>query len=339
MPADRPAPRGRRTRFSDGQTAFVSSLASLLIQLLHLALMIVTAPLMAGLADWLGARMRGRRAASPVQRWRRIAALLRKRPVLAESASVVSAAAPYTAAGATLAAAALVPSFTRGMILAPLADLVLVAGLLGMARCARWLAALDAGTPLGGMGMARSAPFAVVVEPVLLLCALVLAALTGRTNLDALWTAPEIASTLWAPLVLCGAALAVAVLSESAPRAAGDEETSGCGMAPGAVLAETSGRHLALWNFEAALRLLVCLSLLVALFLPVVAAGAGAGPLGWLQGLARWGSVMGAGCVLLALIGNLVPAPRPGRGATSGAAAMVLAFLGAVLLFATLRAA
>ena len=323
----------------------------LLTQLLHLALVLGAAPLVAGLAPWLGARMRSRRGAPPARAWRRLAALLRKRPVLSDDASAVSVAAPYAAVAATAAAAALVPSFSRGMALAPLADLVLVAGLLGTARAAAWLAALDAGTPGGAMGAARAVPPVVAAEPVLLLCALVLAALTGRTNLDALWAAPDAGPALRAPLALCAAALAAVVLAEAAalsgPGASGSgasatggagEPATGPGAARAAMLREACGRHLALWEFEAALRLLVWLSLPVAMFLPA-AAPAGAGPLGWLGGLLGWGAAIGAGCLLLAAHANLAPPQRPGRAADPGLAALLLALLGALLLLAAPRAA
>lgn len=297
-------------------------LLGILSQALHGALMLGAAPLAAGLVAWLGARMRGRRAAPVWEPWRRIAALLRKRPASSEHATAVSAAAPYAAVAATMAAALLVPSFARGMALAPLADLVLVAGLLGAARCAAWLAALDAapGAPEGA-----AAP-AVAAEPVLLVCALVLAALTGRTNLDALWAVSDTAPVLRAPLVACGAALLVALLAER-------------GGARGAVLREASARHLALWEYEAALRLLVWLSLLAALFVPAAAAPAGASAAGWAGGLAAWAAVVGAGCFGLALFGNLALAPRPGRAREVGLAATLLALLGAMLVFVALGTA
>ena len=66
----------------------------------------------------------GRIGAAPLQPLRDLLKLLRKRPVLAENASWISRAAPYVAAGSALAAIALVPSFARGMALAPLSDLL-----------------------------------------------------------------------------------------------------------------------------------------------------------------------------------------------------------------------
>ena len=65
----------------------MSTLGAILSQLLHVALMVAAAPLVVGCIRWLKARMMGRVGASPLQPWRDLAKLLRKRPVLAENAS------------------------------------------------------------------------------------------------------------------------------------------------------------------------------------------------------------------------------------------------------------
>ena len=114
----------------------MQTLGGIITQLLHLALMLALAPFVVGGIRWLKARMMGRRGASPLQPFRDLAKLLRKRPVLAENASAVSEVAPYVALIATITAAALVPSFAHGMLLGPVSDLVLIAGLLALARVA-----------------------------------------------------------------------------------------------------------------------------------------------------------------------------------------------------------
>ena len=115
----------------------MSILSGLLTQLLHLALILALAPVLTGCVRWLKARLMGRRGAHPLQPWRDLLKLLKKRPVLAENASAISRAAPYVAVGAALLAAALVPSFARGMLLAPFSDLLLIARLLALGRLHR----------------------------------------------------------------------------------------------------------------------------------------------------------------------------------------------------------
>ncbi len=137
----------------------IQGMASVLTQALHLVLVLAMAPLLVGLVRLVKARLMGRRGPSPLQPWRDLAKLLRKRPVLAEGASDISRAAPYVACAATLLAAMLVPGFSQGMLLAPLSDLLLLAGLLALARVALALAGMDAGTAFGGMGAARELGF------------------------------------------------------------------------------------------------------------------------------------------------------------------------------------
>jgi formate hydrogenlyase subunit 4 len=158
----------------------------ILTQALHIALMLAAAPLLTGVVRWLKARMMGRRGPHPAAAAARHPEAAAQAPVLAENASAISRAAPYLAAGAAVAAAALVPSFARGMAFAPLADLILVAGLLALGRVAMALAGMDVGTPFGGLGAAREMSFAALAEPALVVAALTLAILAGTTNLDAI---------------------------------------------------------------------------------------------------------------------------------------------------------
>ncbi|MFN9089981.1 MAG: respiratory chain complex I subunit 1 family protein, partial [Alphaproteobacteria bacterium] len=162
----------------------MSSLTSILTQLLHLALMLALAPMLTGSVRWLKARLMGRRGPHPLQPWRDLLKLLKKRPVLAENASIISRAAPYVAVASALLAAALVPSFARGMVFAPFADLLLIAGLLALGRFAMALAGMDVGTAFGGIGATREMAFAALAEPALVLAALIFAILAGTTNLD-----------------------------------------------------------------------------------------------------------------------------------------------------------
>ena len=95
----------------------MSFVTGFLTQLLHLALLLALAPVLTGFVRWLKARLLGRRGPHPLQPWRDFLKLLKKRPVLAENASIISRAAPYVAVASALLAAALVPSFARGMVL------------------------------------------------------------------------------------------------------------------------------------------------------------------------------------------------------------------------------
>lgn len=306
-------------------------LGGILAQLLHLALMLAAAPLVLGVTRWLRARMLGRRGASPLQPFRDLDRLLRKRPVLAENASWISEAAPHAGLAACLTAAALVPSFAGGMLLAPTADLLLLAGLLAAARMALMLAGMDAGTALGGMGAARAMALPILAEPALLLCAMAFSILAGTTNLDGIAAAfREGAPGLRMPLVLAGLAMLALALAGTARSRTGLAEPA---MLEEAMLLESSGRHLALWEYQSALRLTLWLALLAALFLPYGMAPAGAGPLSWLLGLLAWVVKMGGLCLVLAWFESASARMHPFRLPEFLGLALLLALLAAALLF------
>lgn len=303
--------------------------------LLHAALMLAAAPLLLGLVRWLKARLLGRRGPSPLQPWRDLRKLLRKRPVVAEHATAVTRAAPYAALAATALAALLVPSFASGMALAGMADLVLLAGLLALARAALALAGHDSGNGFGGLGAGRDLAFAAFAEPALMVSLLTLAVLAGGTNLDGIAALFRDAppglrvSLLFALLAL----LAVAVAENARVPVDNPATHLELTMVHEAMILEASGRHLALWEMGAALKLLVWLSLLAAAFLPFGMAPAGAGPLAWLWGLGAFALKIGALAVALAVLESAVAKMRVFRVPEFLGGALLLALLAAALLF------
>jgi len=309
-------------------------LAALVAQLLHAALLLAAAPLLLGVLGWLRARLLGRLGPPPLQPWRDMRKLLRKRPVLAETASAVTPAAPALAAAATFAALLLVPSFAQGMLLAPLADVLVIAGLLALARAAQLLAALDAGGAFGGLGAARALALAAFAEPALLLAFLALALLAGGTNLDAIGALlAEGTPGLRVPLLFVLLALAAVALAECARMPVDDPATpSEPAMLRGAMIFEASGRHLALWQAQAALKLTFWLALLAALFLPFGTAPAGAGPLAWALGILAFALKLAALALALAAFESAIARLRLFRLPEFLGAALVLALLAAAML-------
>ncbi len=313
----------------------MAALAGLLAQLLHLALLTALAPLLVGLVRRVKARLTGRRGPPLLQPWRDILKLLRKRPVVAAGATAITTLAPPLACAATLLAACLVPGFAHGMALAPLADLLLLVGLLAAARLALALAGMDAGTAFGGMGAARELSFAAFAEPVLMLCILVLAMVAGTTNLDAMLVAFRDGGVgLRVSLALVAVALLSVGLVENGRMPADNPATHlELTMVHEAMLLEASGRHLALWEMQAALKLLLWMSLLSALFLPWGVAPAVSGPVAWAVGLGAWVAKLFALGFALAVFESAVAKLRIFRVPEFLGAALLLAALAVALLF------
>ena len=199
-----------------------------------------------------------------MQPWRDLARLLRKQAVLPEGASPLFSAAPVGVLALTAAAALLVPSFATGMLTAPLADLLVIAGLLTAARVLLALAALDSGTSLAGTGGSRTTLLGTLAEPVLFLVIVAIAGTAGTTNLDLAAAALRDAPIgLRAPLMLALPALGDRRLRAQRPRRrgrAGDDR----GRRAAGILRPRARRA----GLASALRLLLWLDLLAALACP-----------------------------------------------------------------------
>lgn len=319
----------------------MTALAGILTQGLHIALVVAIAPLLLGAIRWLKARMLGRAAPHPLQPLRDMLKLLRKRPVMAENASWITRVAPYAAAATALAALALMPGFARGMALAPLSDLLLMAGLLALGRVALALAALDAGTAFGGLGAAREMSFAALAEPVLLIAALILAILAGTTGVEAIAAGfQDGAPGLRVSLVLALIALCAVALADTARIPVDNPATHlELTMVHEAMILEASGRHLALWEAAAAFRLTFWLALIAAVFIPFGAAPAGFAPLGWALGLLAWVGKLAVLALVLAAFESAIAKMRVFRVPEFLGIALLLGLLGAILLFVSTRLA
>lgn len=313
----------------------MSMLVALLAQLLHIGLMLAVAPLAVGLIRKVKARLLGRIGPPILQPWRDLARLARKQPVLAENASWVFSGAPAVTFAATLAAAALVPSFALGMTAAPLADLLVIAGLLGVARCALGLAGMDVGTAFGGIGSSREMMFAVFAEPALLLVIFTLSLLAGSTNLDAVAGAlHDGALGLRVSLGLSLIAMLAIAIAENGRIPVDNPATHlELTMVHEAMVLEYSGRHLALIEAAAMLKLLVWLGLIGTIFVPFAIAPAGAPATAWGLGLLGWAAKMLALLLALAAFETSIAKMRVFRVPEFLGIAVLFALLAVVFLF------
>jgi formate hydrogenlyase subunit 4 len=260
---------------------------------------------------------------------------MRKQPVLAENASWVFTSAPIASFAATLAAAALIPSFALGMTTAPLADLLVIAGLLALARCALALAAMDIGTAFGGIGASRAMTFAVFAEPALLLVIFTLALLSGGTNLDVVaHLLREGSLGLRVSLGLAMVAILIVAIAENGRVPVDNPATHlELTMVHEAMVLEYSGRHLALIEWAAALRLLLWLTLICTIFAPFGAADAAGAPVLWLAGLLAWAGKVAPLAIALALFETGIAKMRLFRVPELLGIALLLGLLAAVFLF------
>lgn len=304
------------------------------LQALQFALVLALAPLFTGLVRFLKARLLGRTGPSPLQPYRDLAKQLRKEPVAAENASWLFHVAPYLILAFHLLAAGLVPVFVINLPLAPVADLIVLIGLLAAARFVQALAGLDIGTSFGGIGASREMMIAALAEPALLMVVFVLALAAHSTSIDAIAARVLVEGVgLRISLALALIALVMVAIAE-AGRVPIDNPASHLELTMGheAMILEYSGRLLALIELAAMARLLFFVNLIAALFVPVGLALADGPPVA-LAGAASFYAVKFAGAALLLALGELAIAKmRLFRAPEFLGGALLLGVLGAVLL-------
>jgi formate hydrogenlyase subunit 4 len=313
----------------------VAVILDLAVQAAQMIVVLALAPLLTGLVRKVKARLTRRRGPSLIQPYRDLARLLKKEAIVAESASWLFRVAPYMVFACTWVAAALVPSFATGLIFSWSADLIAIVALVGSARFMLALAGLDVGTAFGGIGASREVLFASLAEPAMIMIVFTLSLLAGSTQLSsviAFMLGEEVG--LRVSLGLALVALILVAVAENARIPVDNPATHlELTMVHEAMVLEYSGRHLAMIEFAASLKLLLYVSLIAAIFAPWGMAVAGADPRAYLAGLAAYIAKLAAGGVLLAVFETSIAKMRVFRVPEFLGSALMLGLLGAVLLF------
>ncbi|MCP5150112.1 MAG: NADH-quinone oxidoreductase subunit H [Chromatiales bacterium] len=311
------------------------TVVDLMVQGVQMALVLVLAPLLTGVVRKVKARLLRRRGPSVLQPYRDLARLLRKEVVLAENASWLFRVIPYIVFAATWVAAALVPTFARGLVFSWAADLLVIIALLGTARFFLALAGMDIGTSFGGIGASREVMIASVAEPAMILVVFTLALVAGSTQLSTVAAHMATADVgLRVSLGLALVALIMVALAENARIPVDNPATHlELTMVHEAMVLEYSGRHLAMIELAAALKLLLYASLVVGVFLPWGMASPGAGLTAHLVGGATYVVKLAVAAFALALFETSIAKMRVFRVPDFIGAALMLGLLGTLLLF------
>lgn len=300
-----------------------------------MAVVLVLAPLLTGLVRKIKARLQRRQGASVLQPYRDLFRLLRKEVVLAENASWLFRATPYLIFAATWVAAALVPTFATGLYFTWSADLIAITALVGSARFFLSLAGMDVGTSFGGIGSSREAMIASLAEPAMLLVVFSLALIAGSTQLSTIamvMASPDVG--LRVSLGMALVALIMVAIAENARIPIDNPATHlELTMVHEAMVLEYSGRHLAMIELAAALKLLLYISLIACVFVPWGLAAPGSGAPAYILGLTAYLAKLLVGGALLAVFETATAKMRVFRVPAFLGAALMLGLLGTLLLF------
>ena len=313
----------------------MAMILGLLGQLVQMALILALAPLLTGLVRKVKARLQRRRGASVLQPYRDLRRLLGKEAVLADNASWLFRAVPYFVFAATWVAAALIPTFAANLMFSWSGDLIAITALLGSARFALALAAMDVGTSFGGIGASREMMIASIAEPAMLMIVFSVALIAGSTQLS------TIAETmlngqvgLRVSLALALVALVIVAIAENGRLPVDNPATHlELTMVHEAMVLEYSARHLAMIELAASLKLTLYMAMIACVFFPFGMSG-DAASLGLdLAGMIAWLAKMALGGVALGVAEMSVAKMRVFRVPNFLGAALMLGLLGVLLLF------
>ncbi len=307
----------------------------LALQGLQMVLVVAIAPLVLGITRKVRAHLLRRIGPPVLQPYRDIWKLMHKEAVLAHNASWIYRVAPYCIFAVTWVAAALIPTYATGLLFSWSADLIAIVALLGTARFALALAGMDVGTAFGGIGSSREMMIASLAEPAMLLIVFTVALVAGTTQLSAIATIFTTAPVgLRVSLGLALFALMFVGIAENARIPIDNPATHlELTMVHEAMVLEYSGRHLAMIELAASLKLLLYISLIACVFVPWKLTPFGSGPATELIGVAAYVVKLAVGGVLLAVFETATAKMRVFRVAEFLGAALMLGLLGTLLLF------
>jgi len=310
-------------------------ISDLLIQGLQMLLVVAVAPLLTGLVRKAKARLMRRQGAPITQPYRDLLRLMRKEVVLAENASWLFRITPYMVFAATWVAAAIIPTFATGLMFNWTADIIALVALLGSARFFLALAGMDVGTSFGGLGSSREMMIASMAEPAMLLTVFSVELVAGSTQLSTIahvMASPEVGLRVSLGLALVG--LIIVALAENARIPVDNPSTHlELTMVHEAMVLEYSGRHLAMIELAASLKMVLYLSLIAVIFLPFGMADGRAGIFAFGVGLLSYLAKLAAGGLALAVFEVSIAKMRVFRVPDFLGAALMMSLLGTLLLF------
>ncbi|HZP88423.1 MAG TPA: NADH-quinone oxidoreductase subunit H [Burkholderiales bacterium] len=242
----------------------------LVSQLLQSLLAILLAPLLLGWINQCRAWLQNRSAPSLLQPYRMLRKLLEKDAVIAHNASWLFRLTPYVVFASMVLAASIVPIVATDLPFSPAADVIALVGLFAVARVFMALAAMDIGTAFGSLGSRREMLIAALAEPALLIVFFTPALIAQSTALTTI--VEQLAHRqlhLYPSMAFAAVAFVMVLLAENARIPVDNPSTHlELTMVHEALILEYSARHLALMDWAHALKLMVYLTLGIALFLP-----------------------------------------------------------------------
>jgi formate hydrogenlyase subunit 4 len=246
------------------------SAEGLLAQVAAAVTALVGAPLMLGWVNQCRAWLQSRKAPPLLQPFRMLHKLFWKESVVAHGATAMYRISPYVIFSCMLLASIIVPTLSTDLPLAPAADAIALVGLFALARLFISLAAMDIGTAFGTMGARREMLIGFLAEPAFLMVLFTASLISNSTSLATIVSNLAHRELAILPsLAFAGVAFTMVSLAENARVPVDNPATHlELTMIHEALVLEYSGRHLALLEWAAALKLFAYSCAGLALFFP-----------------------------------------------------------------------
>ena len=245
-------------------------LGALVGAVFQVAGLLAMAPLLRGGIKKMKATMQMRKGPPLLQGYYDLAKLFRKETVRSETASWVYVLGPRLYFAAAVAATMLVPVLVAASPLDGAGGILGLVGILALGRFALAAAALDTGSPFGGMGSSREMTIAALAEPALMLGLFTSALAAGSLDLGAVVRGALAPGALFRPSdILALSGLFVVLIAETGRIPVDNPATHlELTMIHEAMVLEYAGPDLALVEWASALKELLYITLLIDLFIP-----------------------------------------------------------------------
>ena len=298
-------------------------------QLFEIIVALALAPLLTGWVNQWRAWLQNKSAPSLLQPYRVLHKLFHKESVVAEHATPLFRSAPYIVFGCMALASSIIPTLSTDLPLSKAADAIALVGLFALARVFISLAAMDIGTAFGSLGARREMLVGFLAEPALLMVLFSASLISKSTSLTTMvQTLAHRELAIYPALAFAGVAFTMVSLAENARVPVDNPATHlELTMIHEALILEYSGRHLALIEWAASLKLFAYSCIGLALFFPWGVADAQA-PLALLLALPVLIGKLAIGGIALALLETFNAKMRIFRVPEFLATAFLLAVIG-----------
>lgn len=235
--------------------------------LLQALVLLLVAPLIAGIIKKLKALLQNRIGSSILQEYFDLYKWWRKPTFITPYTSTIFLAAPCVYFASTIAAACMLPNFFCKAV--SFGDVFVFVYVMALGRFFMTLSSLDAATAFGGMGGSREIYVAAFVEPVIMLAILSNVLHTGSTFLGGMSLDPGEVNLTVAGVLTCIAFFLVLLAENSRIPVDNPDTHLELTMIHECMTLEYSGRLLALIHWASQLKLLIFLVLFSLLYLPL----------------------------------------------------------------------